>query len=365
MLLLVGKLAWAQVIIYEIYGGGGNSGALYTNDYIVLYNSGSTNVSLSGYSIQYASATASSWTSFALSGTINAGKFFLVSLGSGGSNGSSLPTPDQSFSTNINATDGKIALLNTTSTLSTTNPSTDPISANVLDFIGYGNGANAFEGTTYAPAPSNTKSIRRTKAVLDTNQNGTDLTSQTPAPFNSSSGTLPISLLSFKPRLNDDQTVRVDWATATEENNSHFVVERSQNVQDFAQIAQVDAAGNSQQIKNYHYTDLQPLAGTNYYRLVQVDKDGRSQTYRPASVVVNKQTGLQAYPNPTDGSFVINAPSEARLSLQNLVGQAVPFSQQSIDNQQIMISTADAKAGVYILCVQTDEGMQQCKVIIR
>ena len=178
-------------------------------------------------------------------------------------------------------------------------------------------------------------------------------------------GTLPVSLLSFKPRLNDDQTVRVDWATATEENSSHFVVERSQNAQVFTQIAQVDAAGNSQQLKNYLYTDLQPLAGTNYYRLVQVDKDGRSQTYRPASVVVEKLTALSVYPNPAEGSFVVNAPSEAKLSLQNLVGQVVLFSQQSIDNQQIMISATDVKEGIYILIVQTDAGTQQCKVIIR
>lgn len=178
-------------------------------------------------------------------------------------------------------------------------------------------------------------------------------------------GTLPISLLSFKPRLNDDQTVRVDWATAMEENSSHFVVERSQNAQDFIQIAQIDAAGDSQQLKNYLYTDLQPLAGINYYRLVQVDKDGRSQTYRPASVVVDKLSELRVYPNPAEGSFVVNAPSEAKLSLQNLVGQAVPFSQQSIDSQQIMISATDAKEGVYILSVQTDAGTQQRKVVIR
>lgn len=178
-------------------------------------------------------------------------------------------------------------------------------------------------------------------------------------------GTLPVSLLSFKPRLNDDQTVRVDWATAMEENSSHFVVERSQNAQDFVQIAQVDAAGNSQQLKNYRYTDLQPLTGINYYRLVQVDADGRSQTYRPASVVVDKLTELSVYPNPAEGSFVVNAPSEAKLSLQNLVGQVVPFSQQSIDSQQIMISATDAKEGIYILTVQTDAGTQQRKVVIR
>ena len=360
MLLLVGKLAWAQVIIYEMYPGGGNSSAVYQDDFIVLYNTGSTSINLSTWSIQYASAAGTSWDKQNLSGTIAAGGYFLIKVTTNGTVGLDLPTPDATVSfgsTGMAVGEGKLALVSNQTSLSGANPLPN---ANVSDFLGWGSTASASETSPAPTINNNTKSLRRSNTT-DSNNNSSEFTVQNPTPFNS----LPISLLSFKPRLNDDQTVRVDWATATEENNSHFVVERSQNVQDFTQIAQVDAAGNSQQIKNYHYTDLQPLAGTNYYRLVQVDKDGRSQTYRPALVVVNKQTGLQAYPNPTDGSFVVNAPSEAKLFLQNLVGQAVPFSQQSIDNQQIMISATDAKEGVYILTVQTDAGTQQCKVVIR
>lgn len=365
MFLLIGKIALAQVIIYEMYPGGGNSSAVYQDDFIVLYNTGSTSVNLSTWSIQYASETGPSdpfiWSSQNLTGTIAAGGYFLIKVTTSGTVGLDLPTPDAtaSFGGGMANTGGKLALVSNQTALSGINPLPN---ANVSDFLGWGSSATASE-TSPAPTTglsSNTKSLRR-NSTTDNNNNSTDFTVQNPTPFN----TLPISLLSFKPRLNDDQTVRVDWATAMEENSSHFVVERSQNTQDFIQIAQIDAAGDSQQLKNYLYTDLQPLAGINYYRLVQVDKDGRSQTYRPASVVVDKLSELRVYPNPAEGSFVVNAPSEAKLSLQNLVGQAVPFSQQSIDSQQIMISATDAKEGIYILSVQTDAGTQQHKVVIR
>lgn len=360
MFLLIVKFASAQVIIYEMYPGGGNSSAVYQDDFIVLYNTGASSVDLSTWSIQYASATGTSWDKQNLSGTIAAGGYFLIKVTTNGTVGLDLPTPDVTVSfgsTGMAVGEGKLALVSNQTSLSGANPLPN---ANVSDFLGWGSTASASETSPAPTINNNTKSLRRSNTT-DSNNNSSEFSVQNPTPFNS----LPISLLSFKPRLNDDQTVRVDWATAMEENSSHFVVERSQNAQDFIQIAQIDAAGDSQQLKNYRYTDLQPLAGINYYRLVQVDKDGRSQTYRPASVVVDKLSELRVYPNPAEGSFVVNAPSEAKLSLQNLVGQAVPFSQQSIDSQQIMISATDAKEGIYILSVQTDAGTQQRKIVIR
>ena len=70
--------------ISQIYGAGGNSGALLRNDYVELYNSGTTPIDLSGWSVQYASATGTSWSNmFVLSGTIQPGGYFLIQ-GAGG-----------------------------------------------------------------------------------------------------------------------------------------------------------------------------------------------------------------------------------------------------------------------------------------
>jgi hypothetical protein len=82
------------VLISQVYGGGGNSGATYNQDYIELYNRSGTSQSLAGWSVQYASAAGTSWSSTALSGTIGAGKYYLVAMSTAGTTGSALPPPD-------------------------------------------------------------------------------------------------------------------------------------------------------------------------------------------------------------------------------------------------------------------------------
>ena len=83
-----------HVVISEVYGGGGNSGSTYKNDFVELYNPTSASVDLSGWSVQYASATGSSWQVTNLTGTIGAHGFFLVGEAAGTGGTVSLPTPD-------------------------------------------------------------------------------------------------------------------------------------------------------------------------------------------------------------------------------------------------------------------------------
>jgi uncharacterized protein len=112
--------AQAQVVISQVYGGGGNSGAPYTNDYVELFNSGSTPASLSGLSVQYTSATgtgnfgANSGLIVVLpAATLDPGAYYLVGL-AGGATGAPLPTPDATGTINMAAGAGKVALVNST-----------------------------------------------------------------------------------------------------------------------------------------------------------------------------------------------------------------------------------------------------------
>src|SRR4051794_34318299 len=99
-----------HVVISQIYGGGGNTGAPYANDFIELFNPTTTAVNLTGWSIQYASATGTSWTNKVdLTGTIQPGKYYLIQQASGGAVGAALPTPDQTGTVNMSATAGKVA----------------------------------------------------------------------------------------------------------------------------------------------------------------------------------------------------------------------------------------------------------------
>lgn len=169
-------------VISQIYGGGGNSGATYLNDYVELYNPGTTSVDVTGWSVQYASATGtfSPLNVQPLAGSIGPGEYYLVALASGGSVGADLPPANVSGTVNMSATTGKVALARNGDPVSTaTCPLTDP---DLIDFVGYG-GANCREGSTNAPAPSNTTAIlRKNGGASDTDQNGSDFETGTPNP---------------------------------------------------------------------------------------------------------------------------------------------------------------------------------------
>jgi len=175
------------VVISQVFGGGGNSGAPFRNDFIELFNAGLSEVNLSGWSVQYASATASTWSVTPLTGiNLAPGQYFLIQETSGGANGAILPTPDATGSISLAAGSGKVALVRSTAALSGTCPS----NAIIVDFVGYGTTANCFEGSAAAPAPSNTMAIARgNSGCVDTARNSLDFALSAPAPRNTSSPT--------------------------------------------------------------------------------------------------------------------------------------------------------------------------------
>jgi hypothetical protein len=174
----------ASVAISQIYAGGGNAGATYTNDYVELVNRSSAAVSLTGWTVQYASAASTAWTSVPVAGSIRAGGYYLVKL-SGGTSGAALPAADATGSANLAASGGKIALSRSSADL--TCGGALGSCAGLEDLVGYGTAAD-FEGTDAAPALTNTTALLRDGAgCTDTNSNAADFTAGDPAPRNSSS----------------------------------------------------------------------------------------------------------------------------------------------------------------------------------
>ncbi|MGE3107656.1 MAG: lamin tail domain-containing protein [Phycisphaerales bacterium] len=186
--LAAGSAASAQVRISQVYAGGGNAGAAFTNDYVELFNAGTSAESLAGLSLQYASATGSTWALTALpSVTLNPGQYFLVQWASGGANGAPLPVaPDATGTINMGASAGKVALAMQTTALSGTCPT-----VNVIDFIGFGTTANCFEGPAPAPAPGmNVNALfRGNNGCQDNNDNSSDFASLAASPRNTGSQT--------------------------------------------------------------------------------------------------------------------------------------------------------------------------------
>src|SRR5512137_2848612 len=107
------QAAPSDIVISQVYGGGGNSGATYKNDFIELYNRGTTSVSLSGWSVQYASSSGTSWSKTNLTSvTLAPGQYYLIQEAAGAGGTVSLPTPDTKGTLAMSATGAKVALVN-------------------------------------------------------------------------------------------------------------------------------------------------------------------------------------------------------------------------------------------------------------
>jgi uncharacterized protein len=166
------------VVVSEVYGGGGNTLATHRNDFIELYNRGSAEVPLGGWSVQYASAAGTTWQVTSLPAfSLQPGQHFLIQEASGGTAGVLLPTPDATGTINMSATAGKVALVNSTTALTSCTAPT------VVDLVGYGAAPSCFEGSGPAPAGSNTMSVQRNGGgSIDTNNNAADFSAATPTP---------------------------------------------------------------------------------------------------------------------------------------------------------------------------------------
>jgi hypothetical protein len=177
-----------DVVVSQVYAGGGNAGASFQNDFVELFNRGSSTVDVSGWTVQYASASGTSWQATALSGSIAPGRHYLVGLASAAAVGALLPTPDAAGTTNLAVSGGKVAVVRDAIEL-TCGGAAGSCSAlgSVADLVGYG-GAVDFEGSGPAPVLDNaTAAARAADGCTDTDDNANDLTAVAAAPRNSSS----------------------------------------------------------------------------------------------------------------------------------------------------------------------------------
>ena len=167
-----------HLVISQIYGGGGNSGATYRNDYVELYNPTLSAVDTGGWTIQYASSTGLFNQAQPLGGIIQPGEYYLIRLASGGAVGAVVPEANVNGDINMSGTTGKVALVKGGDLLEGC-PVGDPL---LVDLVGFGT-ANCREGATNAPAPSNTTAIfRKNGGFTDTNVNGSDFQTGAPNP---------------------------------------------------------------------------------------------------------------------------------------------------------------------------------------
>lgn len=183
----------ADALIAEVYGGGGNSGATFTNDFVELANAGAAPVDLSTYSVQYLPAAptpSSKWQATALTGSLAGGGRFLVQEAAGTGGTSPLPTPDVTGAVNMSGTAGTIALVTGADPLTCLTAADCAADPRVKDLVGYGT-ALVREGGGPAAGASNSDSVARGATLADTDDNAADFTAGAPTPQNSGGGSGP------------------------------------------------------------------------------------------------------------------------------------------------------------------------------
>jgi hypothetical protein len=182
--------------------------------------------------------------------------------------------------------------------------------------------------------------------------------------------TLPVSIINWNASYADG-SVSLKWSTTFEKNTSHFIIERSFNGVEYADVAMLVANGNSDVQVNYAFTDNIPEGntGTIYYRLRATDLDGAARVSDIRIVRLGKGSNLvkvAAYPNPVVNEVRITIPQNWQgkpLTYQvvTMNGQVVKSVNVQMANQTQMIAMNEVPAGVYVIKVSngTETGVQQ------
>ncbi len=175
----------------------------------------------------------------------------------------------------------------------------------------------------------------------------------------------PVNLTSFTGKK-IEKNVQLIWTTATEKNNSHYIIQRSNDGVNFENIAKVFGKGNSSSINNYDYSDLNVPNKNLHYRLQQVDEDGKSTLSSIIFIKYDKKENIEIniYPNPIinyEGFITIkNAPiGQYNIYLNGLKGETVfvkNINQAIVNtNVNIQLPTSISK-GYYILIIKSING---------
>jgi len=178
----------AAVVISQVYGGGGNAGATYKQDFIEVFNNGTTAEAIGGWSVQYASATGSTWqvTLIPAGTSLQPGQYLLIGEGFGTGGSVDLPS-DFNGTIPMSGTTGKVALVNGTAALSGTAPT-----VGVVDLVAFGPTATGAEGGAPTAVLSNTTAaLRNAAGCTDTNNNGADFSVAAPTPRNTLTTAVP------------------------------------------------------------------------------------------------------------------------------------------------------------------------------
>ncbi|RYZ37063.1 MAG: T9SS type A sorting domain-containing protein [Sphingobacteriales bacterium] len=180
---------------------------------------------------------------------------------------------------------------------------------------------------------------------------------------------LPVELMSFN-AARAQSAVILNWSTASEKNNEAFVIERSNDGRTFSSIGKVAGNGNSDRVINYTFSDTRPMNEVTYYRMKQIDTDGKFEISAVRSVERAGNISAEpakVYPNPTAGLLKIEMPANtsasATVSIVSATGQTVfSGSAASISGANSQIDMSRFTSGLYILNINSGNNLESVRI---
>ena len=184
------------------------------------------------------------------------------------------------------------------------------------------------------------------------------------------SNPLPVALTSFNGRKNE-KTVKLDWSTASEDNNDYFIIERSMNGVDFEFVGQQNGQGTTNVINHYEMIDRQPKSGVNYYRLTQVDFDGtRNVEDKIIAVEFFNHSLLKVDPNPVKTGivrlkFFTEQSGMLQIAVLDLNGRKLHFQESFAEKgeNRFDLKLPQLAQGVYIVQANRENDLQTIRFV--
>ena len=185
-----------------------------------------------------------------------------------------------------------------------------------------------------------------------------------------STAPLPVELTSFVADASNEG-VMIKWITESELNNDYFIVETSADAQNWYLVTKVNGQGTKPTESRYQIMDRTPFLGDSYYRLKQVDYDGKA-TYSKIVSVKYGNSVLRVFPNPSDGKEVtieINSETSGQLEIEVSTLQGITLKEFVVDNfeprtRRIELNLTDYAKGMYLVNLKVGNQLQTAKLII-
>jgi hypothetical protein len=177
---------------------------------------------------------------------------------------------------------------------------------------------------------------------------------------------LPIELLFFDAKLNNQKTVDLTWETSSERDNDYFTIDKSTDGVNWEFLANVNGSGTTTIPQDYYLEDKNPIIGLNYYKLKQTDFNGSTSEEGIRVVDLHTNETFILSPNPGKDLVTIfgNNLNEFKIEIFNNIGEKVAVNINSSNTSKSEINTEHLAAGIYYVSLSYNNLTTVLKLVI-